>query len=65
MIAYTLNVGLNNLYGGTGEYSSLTVDPVLKVIQIGKENHIELPDITNFLNYSYQDKGGWGDIINE
>ena len=65
MIDYTLNVGLNNLYGGTGEYSSLTLEPVLKVKEICKENNIEFPDINNFLKYSYQDNDGWGYLINE
>ena len=50
MIDYTLDVGLNNLYGGTGEFSSITLESVLKVIEICKENSIELPDINNFLN---------------
>ncbi len=36
MIDYTLDVGLNNLYGGTGEYSSITLEPVLKIIEICK-----------------------------
>ena len=63
MIDYTLDVGLNNLYGGTGEYSSITLEPVLKVIEICKENSIELPDINKFLKYSYKIEDGWGDII--
>ncbi|TWP27059.1 hypothetical protein ETU08_07650 [Apibacter muscae] len=60
MIDYTLDVGLNNLYGGTGEYSPLTLEPVLKIIDLCKENSIEFPDINNFLQYSYQDDDGWG-----
>ena len=63
MIDYTLDVGLNNLYGGTGEYSSITLEPVLKIIEICKENSIELPDINKFLKYSYKIEDGWGDII--
>lgn len=60
MIDYTLDVGLNNLYGGIGEYSPLTLEPVLKIIDICKENSIEFPDINNFSQYSYQDDDGWG-----
>lgn len=63
LIDYTLNVGLNNLYGGTGEYSSFTLDPVLKVITICKQNNIKIPDISNFLKFSFNEEHGWGNTI--
>jgi hypothetical protein len=63
LIDYTLNVGLVNLYGGTGEYRLKTLDYTLNVIRICKQNNIEMPDINNFLKYSFKEMGGWGNII--
>jgi hypothetical protein len=63
LIDYTLGVGLDNLYGGTGEYSFITLKNTLNVIIICKRNNIEIPEINNFIKYSFNEMGGWGDII--
>jgi hypothetical protein len=63
LIDYTLNVGLDNLYGGTGKYSLATLEDTLNVIRICKENNIEIPDINNFIKYSFKEMHGWGKNI--
>jgi hypothetical protein len=63
LIDYTLKIGLDNLYGGTEEYSLKTLENTLNVIRICKQNNIEIPDINNFVKYSFKEMHGWGNII--
>lgn len=70
LIENTLNIGLDNLYSGTDEYSSITFDDVIKIINICEKNNIKIPDINNFIEYSFKENHGWGkdikiDKINE
>ena len=63
LIEYTIYVGLENLYGGTGEYSPSTLDYILRIISICEQNGINIPDINHFLKYSFKEYHGWGNLI--
>lgn len=60
LIDYSISVGVNNIYGNTNEYSSLTLEPTLKVIELCEINNVTIPPIKNFVRFSYNIDNGWG-----
>lgn len=61
LISWSLETGLSNLYGNTGEYSETTFNAVEKVISIMNKLQVGLPDI-NLIKFShFQEEFGWGD----
>lgn len=60
LIDLSINVGLSNLYGGTGEYSPLTLDATAKVINLMISSGYPLPSLQEFASYSFNDNNGWG-----
>lgn len=60
IIDYTLQVGLNNLYGNTNDKSLVTLRPTLKVIELCLKNGITLPSISDYSYYIFDKNNGWG-----
>lgn len=71
LMEFAFECGTIDLYGSVDNNSDKTIAPVLKCIEIMKENNIELPNIELFKKYSISENGGWGnpftkkDIFNE
>ncbi len=63
LIDSTFGVGLNNLYGNTEKYSPSTLDSTLQVVAICRQNNIKMPDIADFLKFSFDEEHGWGSPI--
>lgn len=60
LIDYTINVGLSNLYGGTGEYSHQSLIPALEVVDLMINNDYQLPSLQEFVHDKFVDNNGWG-----
>ncbi len=60
LIDLTISVGLSNLYGGTGEYSSHTLEPVLQVVDVMEQSGYQMPDISAYERYRFAEDHGWG-----
>ncbi|WP_047547413.1 hypothetical protein [Psychroserpens sp. Hel_I_66] len=64
MIEKVIEIGTGNLYGGTDEYSSWTLEPTLEVIKMSELKLEHIPDITKFKSFEYSEDKGWGKKIN-
>lgn len=61
MIDNTIEVGLANLYGGTGMYSEPSLICSLDVIRLAISNNVCLLPLDDYFKYSFSDEFGWGE----
>lgn len=59
---YIMEVAFGNLYGDTGEYSKITFEATLSIIDILKANNIEIPNLEKFSLSKFEEDDGWGEI---
>lgn len=60
LIDLTISVGLANLYGGTGEFSSHSLKPTMSVIEAMREFGYKIPDIREYSQFDFSKNNGWG-----
>jgi hypothetical protein len=60
LISETIEIGISNLYGGTGEYSKYSLIPTLEVYKIAEKIISKKPDVDNFVQFKYSESNGWG-----
>ncbi|PTD16294.1 hypothetical protein [Flavobacterium columnare] len=60
LISQTIEIGVSNLYGGTGEYSNHSLIPTLEVYKIAEKTISKKPDVNNFIQFKYSESNGWG-----
>ncbi len=63
MIDETIEIGIGNLYGGTGDYSEFTLKPTLRVFEKANSYLNEAPDFKQFMRSKFSEFHGWGDPI--
>lgn len=61
MIDNTIEVGLANLYAGTGMYSESSLICCLDVMKLCISNNVYLLPLDDYLKYSFGHKNGWGE----
>lgn len=59
-ISLVIEIGRNNLYAGTGEYSSSTLVPLLELQRIMEQNQIPCPALEPFEKSHFSEFHGWG-----
>ena len=60
LISEVIEIGTANLYGGTGEYSTFTLEALKAVIQHCVSLKIPLPEIEPFKKSKFSEHHGWG-----
>ncbi|OAV45120.1 hypothetical protein A3850_011745 [Lewinella sp. 4G2] len=60
LIELVIAIGTGNLYGGTGEYSKMTLIPTIQVLNIMARNNYQTPKLANFEKSKYSELHGWG-----
>lgn len=60
MISDVIEIGAGNLYGGTGEYSEMTLRPLMNVINRCLFLKVTLPKVETFKKAKYHEEHGWG-----
>lgn len=63
LIDAVIEVGVTNLYGGTDEYSPLTYEAVLNVVNLLLTNNITPPTIKTLPNFLFSENDGWGRVF--
>jgi len=63
MIDETIEIGLGNLYGGTGEFSEGTFESTLFVYKLAYKVLNETPDFDNFHKSKFTEFHGWGNNV--
>ncbi|WP_409446088.1 hypothetical protein [Mariniflexile rhizosphaerae] len=64
MVSEIIEIGVGNLYGGTDDYSSWTLNPTLELIKLAELNLKQIPKIENFEFSKFSEDNGWGNKIN-
>lgn len=59
-IEYVIEIGTSNIYGGTGDNSPMTLEPLFAVIDTMTKLKVPLPDINTFKKSSFSEFHGWG-----
>lgn len=65
MIDETIEIGLGNLYGGTGEFSESTYESTIFVYKLANKLLTEKPNFDNFLKSKFTEFHGWGNNVNK
>jgi hypothetical protein len=60
IIEHVIEIGTANIYGGTGDNSPMTLEPLNSVINIMTELKVPLPDINPFRKSNFSEFHGWG-----
>lgn len=60
LLNHTIEIGLGNLYGGTGKFSEQTLNDTLKVFEIAQDQIKNPPQLTLFTFSSFKEFHGWG-----
>ena len=60
-ISDVIEIGTANIYGGTGDNSPMTLEPLNSVINTMTKLKVPLPDINTFKKSSFSQFHGWGD----
>jgi len=60
MVSEVIEIGVGNLYAGTGEYSPSTLEHLINVIEKCMILKIELPVFAHFERSSFSEEHGWG-----
>ena len=63
MIKKVIEIGTGNLYGGTDQYSSWTLEPTLELLKLSELKIKQMPKIKSFQFSKFSEDGGWGNII--
>lgn len=63
LIQHTIEIGISNLYGGTGHYSAITLEHTIQVYEVARKSLDELPDVNKFLVSTFDEYHGWGNNI--
>lgn len=63
MIDETIEIGLGNLYGGTGEFSQSTFESTLFVYKLANKLLKEKPNFDNFFKSKFTEFHGWGNNV--
>jgi hypothetical protein len=59
------SIANSQISAGCGEYSPLTLEPTLKIIDImEKHSHAQMPNIEKFLFSGFSENHGWGNRFN-
>lgn len=56
-------VGCHELYGTIKDFSPTTIDYVVDVINLMKNNNLNIPDIDAFEKYKFSEQKGWGNFF--
>jgi hypothetical protein len=59
-ISNVIETGTANIYGSTGSYSPLSLQPLMLVIQTMNSLDIKVPDIQSFKKSAFSEYHGWG-----
>ena len=60
LISDVIEIGAGNLYGGTGDYSPFSLNPLERVIIKCISLQIELPQLEPFKKSRFTEEHGWG-----
>ncbi|MCD8401345.1 hypothetical protein G1K66_12645 [Tenacibaculum finnmarkense] len=60
LIENIIQIGTNGLYGGLGEYSSETLTPTLKILEIANKDLTRVPNLKKFEFSKFSEHNGWG-----
>ena len=60
MFICVMYIGINNLYGGTGEFSKETLNSTIDVLKIMENHGFQIPDLTKFEKSRFSEGGGLG-----
>jgi hypothetical protein len=61
IIDNTIEVGVSNIYGGTGECSRYSLEPTMNVTELAISSNITIPPIKVFVvECKYSTSNGWG-----
>jgi len=63
IIDFVIEIGTCNLYGGTGEYSPISYNKTMGLINYLKENQLKIPLISNFIQFKYTQINVWGETF--
>jgi hypothetical protein len=63
MIDETIEIGLGNLYGGTGEFSKETFESTMFVYKLADKLLSEKPNFDNFYKSRFTEFHGWGNNV--
>jgi hypothetical protein len=55
-----IEIGIANIYGGTGDNSPMTLEPLNSVIKTMTKLKVPLPDLRTFKKSSFSEFQGWG-----
>ena len=61
IIDFIIEIGTCNLYGSTEEYSPISYNKTVGLINYLKENQLETPLIDNFIQFKYAQINVWGE----
>jgi hypothetical protein len=64
LISDVIEIGTGNIYGGTNDYSPITLKALEKVLDKCTAVGVPLPDITLFKKSSFGEAHGWGNERN-
>ena len=60
VISDVIEIGAGNLYGGTGDHSLFSLEPLIRVIERCITLKIKLPELDSFKKSPFSEKHGWG-----
>jgi hypothetical protein len=60
LIDCAISIGTDNLYGGTGDFSPSTLEPLVEFLELSQKHHVKIPPIEIFTRYSFSEERGWG-----
>ena len=64
LIENSIDIGMSNLYSGTGEFSPSSLEPTMKVFKTAQLSLSKKPNPEAFLISKYTEFHGWGNNIN-
>jgi hypothetical protein len=60
IVDFTIEIGVSNIYGGTGAYSETTLGHLMQVVNVASLHDVRIPDHNLFHQFPFSEVHGWG-----